>query len=112
MDVVLAGGSLGLRQPLLGIIPWALPQVRSRLTPWPLQSCCHRGMVLSRIYWSGGAWGGLCLLFHGFHSHRWVRQQSELARQAQDLEQGPKLDLGFKEGQTIKLNIAVRAFPS
>ncbi|XP_015504101.1 adaptin ear-binding coat-associated protein 2 [Parus major] len=37
---------------------------------------------------------------------KWVRQQSELARQAQDLEQGPKLDLGFKEGQTIKLNIA------
>ncbi|NWV02735.1 NECP2 protein, partial [Ptilonorhynchus violaceus] len=37
---------------------------------------------------------------------KWVKQQSELARQAQDLEQGPKLDLGFKEGQTIKLNIA------
>ncbi|NXC99718.1 NECP2 protein, partial [Certhia familiaris] len=37
---------------------------------------------------------------------RWVRQQSELAQQAQDLERGPKLDLGFKEGQTIKLNIA------
>ncbi|NWY48932.1 NECP2 protein, partial [Sylvia atricapilla] len=37
---------------------------------------------------------------------KWVRQQSELARQAQDLEQGPKLDLGFKEGQTIKLSIA------
>ncbi|NXR70543.1 NECP2 protein, partial [Rhadina sibilatrix] len=37
---------------------------------------------------------------------KWVRQQSELARQAQELEQGPKLDLGFKEGQTIKLNIA------
>ncbi|NXM85987.1 NECP2 protein, partial [Oenanthe oenanthe] len=37
---------------------------------------------------------------------KWVRQQSELARQAQDMEQGPKLDLGFKEGQTIKLNIA------
>ncbi|XP_029821091.1 adaptin ear-binding coat-associated protein 2 [Manacus vitellinus] len=35
---------------------------------------------------------------------KWVRQQSELARQ--DLDQGPKLDLGFKEGQTIKLNIA------
>ncbi|NXA15818.1 NECP2 protein, partial [Sapayoa aenigma] len=35
---------------------------------------------------------------------KWVRQQSELARQ--DPEQGPKLDLGFKEGQTIKLNIA------
>ncbi|NWV70627.1 NECP2 protein, partial [Malurus elegans] len=37
---------------------------------------------------------------------KWVRQQSELARQAQDPEQGRKLDLGFKEGQTIKLNIA------
>ncbi|NXT67407.1 NECP2 protein, partial [Chaetops frenatus] len=37
---------------------------------------------------------------------KWVRQQSELARQAQDLEQGPKLDLSFKEGQTIKLSIA------
>ncbi|NWR39800.1 NECP2 protein, partial [Tachuris rubrigastra] len=35
---------------------------------------------------------------------KWVRQQSELARQ--DPDQGPKLDLGFKEGQTIKLNIA------
>ncbi|NXC31209.1 NECP2 protein, partial [Campylorhamphus procurvoides] len=35
---------------------------------------------------------------------KWVRQQSELARQ--DSEQGPKLDLGFKEGQTITLNIA------
>ncbi|NWV23737.1 NECP2 protein, partial [Origma solitaria] len=35
---------------------------------------------------------------------KWVRQQSELAQQ--DLQPGPKLDLGFKEGQTIKLNIA------
>ncbi|XP_009461726.1 PREDICTED: adaptin ear-binding coat-associated protein 2 [Nipponia nippon] len=37
---------------------------------------------------------------------KWVRQQSELAKQAQNPDQGPKLDLGFKEGQTIKLNIA------
>ncbi|XP_010116845.1 PREDICTED: LOW QUALITY PROTEIN: adaptin ear-binding coat-associated protein 2, partial [Chlamydotis macqueenii] len=37
---------------------------------------------------------------------KWVRQQSELARQAENPHQGPKLDLGFKEGQTIKLNIA------
>ncbi|XP_061215439.1 adaptin ear-binding coat-associated protein 2 [Neopsephotus bourkii] len=37
---------------------------------------------------------------------KWVKQQSELARQAENPEQGPKLDLGFKEGQTIKLNIA------
>uniref|UniRef100_A0A8D0B9F6 NECAP endocytosis associated 2 n=1 Tax=Salvator merianae TaxID=96440 RepID=A0A8D0B9F6_SALMN len=39
---------------------------------------------------------------------KWVKQQAELARQAQNVDQGPKLDLGFKEGQTIKLNIAVR----
>ncbi|NXY12270.1 NECP2 protein, partial [Pteruthius melanotis] len=44
--------------------------------------------------------------FPGFASGRWVRQQSELARQAQQPEQGPKLDLAFKEGQTIKLHIA------
>lgn len=42
---------------------------------------------------------------------RWVRQQSELAKQAQNPNQGPKLDLGFKEGQTITLNIAVRHCP-
>lgn len=38
---------------------------------------------------------------------RWVKQQCEFAKQAQNPDQGPKLDLGFKEGQTIKLNIAV-----
>ncbi|XP_060114842.1 adaptin ear-binding coat-associated protein 2 isoform X2 [Heteronotia binoei] len=37
---------------------------------------------------------------------KWVKQQSELARQAQNPEQGPKLDLGFKDGQTITLCIA------
>ncbi|KAM9270280.1 adaptin ear-binding coat-associated protein 2 isoform 3-T4 [Morus bassanus] len=37
---------------------------------------------------------------------KWVRQQSELAKQAENPDQGPKLDLSFKEGQTIKLNIA------
>ncbi|XP_073875096.1 adaptin ear-binding coat-associated protein 2 isoform X11 [Macaca fascicularis] len=36
----------------------------------------------------------------------WVKQQCEFAKQAQNPDQGPKLDLGFKEGQTIKLNIA------
>lgn len=36
-----------------------------------------------------------------------MRQQCEFAKQAQDPDRGPKLDLGFKEGQTIKLNIAV-----
>uniref|UniRef100_A0A8C0MY69 SUZ RNA binding domain containing 1 n=1 Tax=Canis lupus familiaris TaxID=9615 RepID=A0A8C0MY69_CANLF len=37
---------------------------------------------------------------------KWVKQQCEFAKQAQNPDQGPKLDLGFKEGQTIKLNIA------
>uniref|UniRef100_A0A2K6SY43 Uncharacterized protein n=1 Tax=Saimiri boliviensis boliviensis TaxID=39432 RepID=A0A2K6SY43_SAIBB len=36
----------------------------------------------------------------------WVKQQCEFAKQAQNPDQSPKLDLGFKEGQTIKLNIA------
>ncbi|KAL0624391.1 LOW QUALITY PROTEIN: Adaptin ear-binding coat-associated protein 2 [Plecturocebus cupreus] len=35
-----------------------------------------------------------------------VKQQCEFAKQAQNPDQGPRLDLGFKEGQTIKLNIA------
>ncbi|EGW14819.1 adaptin ear-binding coat-associated protein 2 [Cricetulus griseus] len=37
---------------------------------------------------------------------KWVKQQSEFAKQAQNPDEGPKLDLGFKEGQTIKINIA------
>ncbi|CAI9605530.1 unnamed protein product [Staurois parvus] len=37
---------------------------------------------------------------------KWVKQQSEFAKQAQNPDPGPKLDLGFKEGQTIKINIA------
>nr|XP_005996358.2 PREDICTED: adaptin ear-binding coat-associated protein 2 [Latimeria chalumnae] len=36
---------------------------------------------------------------------KWVKQESELAKQAQNPDTGPKLDLGFKEGQTIKINI-------
>nr|XP_008123354.1 PREDICTED: adaptin ear-binding coat-associated protein 2 [Anolis carolinensis] len=39
---------------------------------------------------------------------KWVKQQGELARQALNPEQGPKLDLGFKEGQTITLSIRER----
>uniref|UniRef100_UPI00398F10BF adaptin ear-binding coat-associated protein 2-like n=1 Tax=Pristiophorus japonicus TaxID=55135 RepID=UPI00398F10BF len=42
----------------------------------------------------------------GLQDHfKWVKQQSELAKQAQNPDSGPKLDLGFKEGQTIKLSI-------
>ncbi|RXN03137.1 adaptin ear-binding coat-associated 2 [Labeo rohita] len=36
---------------------------------------------------------------------KWVKQESELARQEAAQVSGPKLDLGFKEGQTIKINI-------
>ena len=42
---------------------------------------------------------------------RWVKQQCEFAKQAQGPDQGPRLDLSFKEGQTITLNIAVSAAP-
>uniref|UniRef100_A0A2K6TSN5 NECAP PHear domain-containing protein n=1 Tax=Saimiri boliviensis boliviensis TaxID=39432 RepID=A0A2K6TSN5_SAIBB len=37
---------------------------------------------------------------------KWVKQQCEFAKQAQNPDQSPRLDLGFKEGQAIKLNIA------
>ncbi|XP_043853332.1 adaptin ear-binding coat-associated protein 2 [Dromiciops gliroides] len=37
---------------------------------------------------------------------KWVKQQCEFAKQAQNPSISPKLDLSFKEGQTIKLNIA------
>ncbi|XP_048879322.1 adaptin ear-binding coat-associated protein 2 [Brienomyrus brachyistius] len=36
---------------------------------------------------------------------KWVRQESELAKQEADQSTAPRLDLGFKEGQTIKINI-------
>lgn len=58
--------------------------------------------------WTQGNWSPhlfFCSL------HRWVKQQCEFAKQAQNPDQGPKLDLGFKEGQTIKLSIAVSPVP-
>ncbi|KAM3831945.1 adaptin ear-binding coat-associated protein 1 isoform 3-T3 [Vipera latastei] len=36
---------------------------------------------------------------------KWVKQETDLSRESQELDSRPKLDLGFKEGQTIKLNI-------
>uniref|UniRef100_A0A3B4BGN8 Adaptin ear-binding coat-associated protein 1 n=1 Tax=Periophthalmus magnuspinnatus TaxID=409849 RepID=A0A3B4BGN8_9GOBI len=39
---------------------------------------------------------------------KWVKQETELSKTAQLGDSGPKLDLGFKEGQTITLNIGVR----
>nr|XP_046255228.1 adaptin ear-binding coat-associated protein 1-like [Scatophagus argus] len=36
---------------------------------------------------------------------KWVKQETELTKQAQAPDNTPKLDLGFKEGQTITLNI-------
>uniref|UniRef100_A0A2K5R1R5 NECAP PHear domain-containing protein n=1 Tax=Cebus imitator TaxID=2715852 RepID=A0A2K5R1R5_CEBIM len=37
---------------------------------------------------------------------KWVKEQCEFAKQAQNPDQSPNLDLEFKEGQAIKLNIA------
>ncbi|XP_034030486.1 adaptin ear-binding coat-associated protein 1-like [Thalassophryne amazonica] len=36
---------------------------------------------------------------------KWVKQDDELIKQAQAPDSTPKLDLGFKEGQTITINI-------
>ncbi|XP_017271096.1 adaptin ear-binding coat-associated protein 1-like isoform X1 [Kryptolebias marmoratus] len=36
---------------------------------------------------------------------KWVKQENEFSKQAQAPDSTPKLDLGFKEGQTITLNI-------
>lgn len=50
MDVVPAGGSVWLRRPLPGIIPWLLPRRGLGSHPRPVQSCCQaEGMILSRI---------------------------------------------------------------
>uniref|UniRef100_A0A3Q4M0X2 Adaptin ear-binding coat-associated protein 1 n=2 Tax=Pseudocrenilabrinae TaxID=318546 RepID=A0A3Q4M0X2_NEOBR len=38
---------------------------------------------------------------------KWVKQETEFSKQAQAPDSTPKLDLGFKEGQTITLNIGV-----
>lgn len=36
---------------------------------------------------------------------KWVKQESEISKESQEMDSRPKLDLGFKEGQTIKLSI-------
>lgn len=36
---------------------------------------------------------------------KWVKQELEISKNSQAVDSGPKLDLGFKEGQTITLNI-------
>uniref|UniRef100_A0A2K5R1N6 NECAP PHear domain-containing protein n=1 Tax=Cebus imitator TaxID=2715852 RepID=A0A2K5R1N6_CEBIM len=64
--------------------------------------------------------GALCsrpsgsVSWHGYGEHggfqqdhfKWVKEQCEFAKQAQNPDQSPNLDLEFKEGQAIKLNIA------
>ena len=40
-------------------------------------------------------------------SLRWVKQDNEISKNSGAADSGPKLDLGFKEGQTITLNIGV-----
>uniref|UniRef100_A0A3Q2I2F3 Adaptin ear-binding coat-associated protein 1 n=1 Tax=Equus caballus TaxID=9796 RepID=A0A3Q2I2F3_HORSE len=36
---------------------------------------------------------------------KWVKQESEISKECQEMDTRPKLDLGFKEGQTITLSI-------
>lgn len=48
--------------------------------------------------------------FHKNH-FKWVKQVSKMSNESQKLDTQPKLDLGFKEGQTITLsnrNIATK----
>lgn len=39
-----------------------------------------------------------------------MKQETEISKESQETDNRPKLDLGFKEGQTIKLNIGVRVY--
>ncbi|CAL1531167.1 unnamed protein product [Lymnaea stagnalis] len=39
---------------------------------------------------------------------KWLKQEAEEEKNASTVETGPKLDLGFKEGQTIKLNLGTK----
>lgn len=41
---------------------------------------------------------------------RWVKQEGELAKLEANPSTQPKLDLSFKEGQTIKISIGVSWF--
>lgn len=47
------------------------------------------------------------LLLHCIQT-RWVKQEGELAKMEASQITAPKLDLSFKEGQTIKIHIGVR----
>ena len=38
---------------------------------------------------------------------RWLKQSEKLAAEAEQPDLTPKLDLGFKEGQTIHINLGV-----
>ncbi|RUS72621.1 hypothetical protein EGW08_019619 [Elysia chlorotica] len=42
---------------------------------------------------------------------KWIKQEAEEAKNAGKFDAGPKLDLGFKEGQTITLNLGASAKP-
>ena len=48
-----------------------------------------------------------CSLNTMFVPFRWVKREEKEETSAASFDPGPKLDLGFKEGQTIKINIAV-----
>lgn len=50
----------------------------------------------------------ICFLpkFSSFLS-RWIKQSEKLEAEASQPDPGPKLDLSFKEGQTIHINLGV-----
>ena len=46
-------------------------------------------------------------LFFSFVLLRWIKQSEKLEAEAVQPDLGPKLDLSFKEGQTIHINLGV-----
>lgn len=79
-----------------------------------LSSCCICGRLHAVVFF----WKLLrCIVYFCIGADvvvslplcRWVKQDLEFSKSAQLGDSGPKLDLGFKEGQTITLNIGVRS---
>lgn len=98
------------QRPAWSAVPGALHPGRVFLPPRPPLCCPDTVIRHMRTFVSdsqGGGPGTETLLF----PPRWVKQESEISKESQDMDSRPKLDLGFKEGQTIKLSIGVSVVP-
>lgn len=80
-------------------------QVSSSLSLWTVTTWVVIDLFTYVIFVCMSPFSFLFFLFF-----RWVKQEKEFTKQAQAPDSTPKLDLGFKEGQTITLNIGVPLF--